>query len=361
MAGQPTLIDIYSGCGGVTQGFKNFGFKVLAAVEYDPIIATTYSVNHREVVMYVEDVRDVEPKAMMDRCHLQPGELTVLSVCAPCQPFSRQTRLNRLDERTKLVLEMIRFIAVLRPQFAIMENVPGLAKGKNKRILDKLIGVLRNNLGYNVLNPQIVDAVDYGTPQFRKRLILLCSQEDIPLAIPEITHTDPTEAEKANKEPWRTVNDAFAGVHRLASGQQSRKDALHKARNHTAINLERLKHIPKNGGSRRSLPEHLQLACHKKKGTGYNDVYGRMDFRRPANTLTTGCTNFTKGRFAHPTANRAITIREAVRLQTFPDSYQFVGNYDQISAQIGNAVPVSLAEAFAQYFHHLWKDIRVAP
>ncbi|WP_374761754.1 DNA cytosine methyltransferase [Tepidiforma sp.] len=100
----------------------------------------------------------------------------------------------------------------------------------------------------------------------------------------------------------------------------------------------------------------LQLACHRKAANvGYYDVYGRMDFNRPSNTLTTGCTNVTKGRFAHPTLDRAITLREAARLQTFPDSYLFHGGYEQISAQIGNAVPVRLAEAFAVYFHELWE------
>lgn len=349
---KPTLIDLFAGCGGVTQGFKNQGFQILAAVEWDHITAETYRKNHPEVIMYEDDIRNVKPKKMMKQCKLRRRELTVLSVCAPCQPFSRQNRVAKEDDRTKLVLEMIPFVAVFRPKFVIMENVPGLAKGKNKEILDKLIKVLRDNLGYIVHEPQIVDAVDYGVPQFRKRLILLCSRDDIPLSIPEATHASPKEAQQKGKSEWRTVRDAFEGIHRLASGWKSRTDPLHQSRKHTQLNLERLKHIPKNGGSRHSLPEHLQLACHKK-GTGYNDVYGRMDPSRPANTLTTGCTNFTKGRYAHPTANRAITPREAARLQTFPDTYKFVGSFDQISIQIGNAVPVGLAEVFAQYFNHL--------
>jgi DNA (cytosine-5)-methyltransferase 1 len=351
---KPMLIDLFSGCGGVTQGFKDGGYRVLSAVEMDPIVAQTYRENHPEVVLCVEDIRKVDPKGMMKRCGLRPGELTVLSACAPCQPFSRQTRTEKKDEQTKLVLEMIRFVAVLRPQFAIMENVPGLNKGRNKRILDKLVKVLRDNLDYNVLDPHIVNTANYGVPQFRKRLILLCSRDDVPLSMPEESHVPPEEARRNGKEEWLTVRDAFCDIHRLASGQKSRTDPLHRARKHTQLNLERLRHIPKNGGSRHSLPEHLQLACHKRR-TGYNDVYGRMDFNRPANTLTTGCTNFTKGRFAHPTANRAITLREAARLQTFPDFYRFVGGYDQISAQIGNAVPVLLTKVFAEYFYRLWE------
>lgn len=351
---KPTLIDLFSGCGGVTQGFKNKGFRVLAAVEWDSMAAKTYRKNHPEAVMFEDDIRDVQPEELMRRCRLRYEELTVLSVCAPCQPFSRQNRLSKEDSRTNLVLEALKFVNTLRPKYVLMENVPGLNKGKNKKTLDKLIESLRDEYHYNVLEPHVVDAVNYGVPQFRKRLILLCSRVDIPLSTPETTHTSPKECQQGKQE-WLTVKDAFQGIHKLAAGWKSRTDPLHRARNHTQLNLERLKHIPKNGGSRHSLPDNLQLACHKKGGTGFNDVYGRMDFRKPANTLTTGCTNFTKGRYAHPTANRAITPREAARLQTFPDSYHFEGNYDHISVQIGNAVPVRLAETFARYFCQLEK------
>lgn len=346
-----TLIDLFSGCGGVTQGFKNRGYQVISAVEWDHITAQTYRRNHPEVVMYENDIRCIEPQDVFTRSGLEHGELTVLSACAPCQPFSRQNRVSKEDNRTKLVLETIKFIEVFQPQYFLMENVPGINKGKNKLILDRLIEVLRENFRYRVLDPQIVDAVNYGVPQFRKRLILLCSREDDCLSMPETTHASPG-SDQQGKYEWSTVRDAFHGIHRLAAGQKSSTDTLHHARKHIQLNLERLKHIPKNGGSRNSLPEHLQLACHKRS-KGFYDVYGRMDFKRPANTLTTGCTNLTKGRYAHPTANRAITPREAARLQTFPDDYVFLGNYDQISTQIGNAVPVRLAEVFAKYLHRL--------
>jgi len=349
---KPTLIDLFSGSGGVTQGFKNQGFQILAAVEWDHIAAQTFTHNHPEAALYENDIRKVDPKKMMEELKLNPGDLSVLSACAPCQPFSRQNRVNKKDTRTRLILKVLPFVQNFRPKFVLMENVPGLNKGKNKTILNEFINTLSKNHGYKVFGPFIVDAVSYGIPQFRKRLILIASREDIPLSIPETTHVSPKDAKKSGKAEWKTVRDAFKGIEKLRSGQKSKKDPLHQARTHTKLNLERLKFIPKNGGSRHSLPKHLQLACHKE-GIGYNDVYGRMDFRRPANTLTTGCTNFTKGRYAHPTASRAITPREAARLQTFSDQYQFVGNYDQLSVQIGNAVPVLLAETFAKYFLQL--------
>ena len=331
----------------------------LAAVEWDPTIAQTYRLNHPNVTLYEKDIRDVDPVEVMTNVQLKEGELTVLSACAPCQPFSRQNKTTKKDDRTKLVLEVLPFVGAFRPAFIVIENVPGLNKGKNKVILDQLITALRDKYHYKVSGPHIIDAVNYGIPQFRKRLILFGSREDIELSVPPTTYASPKEAKEYRKESWRTVSDAFTGIPKLASGQESKTDPMHRARKHSALNLERLSFVPKNGGGRKDLPVRLQLACHKnKKDVGYNDVYGRMDFSRPANTLTTGCTNITKGRYAHPTANRAITLREAARLQTFPDSYVFAGGYDQISVQIGNAVPVLLAEVFAKYILTMSQNAR---
>lgn len=350
----PTMIDLFSGCGGVTTGFKSKGFKVLAAVEYDPVIAQTYRFNHPEVMLLEDDIRNASPVDIMEQCHLKAGELTVLSVCAPCQPFSKQNRQRKNDERALLILETVRFVETLLPKFLFIENVPGLTH--NIKVLDQLITGLKK-LGYEVSDPQVVDAVNYGVPQFRKRLILMGTRLGISLVMPEITHFSPATAIQNGKQKWKTVRDAFIGLPLLNSGEECPTDPLHKARNHSNLNLERLKNIPPNGGSRDCLPEELQLTCHRKNNVGYRDVYGRMSFDKPSNTLTTGCTNFTKGRFAHPIENRAITPREAARLQTFPDTYKFFGSYDQISAQIGNAVPVKLAEAFANYFYSLWLKI----
>jgi DNA (cytosine-5)-methyltransferase 1 len=355
-AASPTLIDLFAGCGGVTQGFKNKGFRVLAAVEIDPITVQTYKLNHPDVKnVYAEDIQNIAPKEMMKACNLRAGVLSVLSVCAPCQPYSGLNLSKQKDNRTDLVLQMKRFVKILQPQFAIMENIPDLAQGKNRPILDNLVNSLRNELGYYVLEPQIVDAVNYGVPQFRKRLILLCSQNNGALSIPEVTHVAPTECNATGKDRWHTVREAFGELTRisLAAGKQSQTDPLHKAPKHSALVIERLKRIPKNGGSRKSLPEHLRLKCHQRK-VGHSDVYGRMAFDKPSNTIRTGFTSPSKGRFVHPTANRGITPREAARLQTFPDDYYVAGNYAQICTQIGNAVPVRLAEVFADYFYKLW-------
>jgi DNA (cytosine-5)-methyltransferase 1 len=149
----------------------------------------------------------------------------------------------------------------------------------------------------------------------------------------------------------KTVFAAISDLPKLKSGEASESDSLHRARTHLPIALERLQHVPCDGGSRKSLPPHLELECHKGKSKSFSDVYGRMAWESVAPTLTTGCTDLTRGRFAHPEQDRAITMREAARLQSFPDSYVFKGNAGQISRQIGNAVPpqmiTSIAAAFA--------------
>jgi DNA (cytosine-5)-methyltransferase 1 len=346
-----TIIDLFSGCGGISQGFKNMGYTVLAAIENDEIVATTYKNNHPDVKLYVKDIRKINARGVIKDFGLLQNELTVLSICAPCQPFSRVQRSNKKDDRTQLILASIPFVKALRPKYILVENVPGLAKGKNLKILNSFIKALIK-LQYTISGPVILDAVNYGVPQFRKRLFLMASNNGRELAFPKSTHYPPGKTVKTNLTPWLTVRDVFKNLQILNSGEKSAVDKLHCSRNHSEINLERLKYIPKNGGSRSSLPRKLQLRCHTNK-KGYNDVYGRMTLDKPANTLTGGCTNFTKGRFAHPIEDRAITPREAARLQTFPDNYVFLGSIDKISNQIGNAVPVRLAEIFANYFYEI--------
>jgi DNA (cytosine-5)-methyltransferase 1 len=144
----------------------------------------------------------------------------------------------------------------------------------------------------------------------------------------------------------KTVRDTIAHLPKLSSGEGDPTDSLHWARSHRPIALARLAAIPMDGGSRFQLPEHLVLPCHRGQ-KGFPDVYGRMRWDDVAPTLTTGCDDVTKGRFAHPEQNRAITLREAALLQTFPDDYVFSGNRRQIARQIGNAVPVAMIERLA--------------
>jgi len=270
---------------------------------------------------------------MMRRTLLRGKDLDLLVVCAPCQPFSSQNQKRKGDRRARLLLQSVRFARALRPKVILFENVPGLAGKQHNHLLERLRGQLAR-IGYTVSAPVNVDAADFGVPQRRRRCILIAG---LP-GVPEL----PAPLTPAGKRV--TVRQAISDLARLGSGKRDPNDGLHFARSHRSIALRRLKHIPQDGGDRFSLPPRMRLACHAGH-TGHPDVYGRMRWDDIAPTLTTGCTDITRGRFAHPRDNRAITLREAARLQTFPDDYRFFGNPRQVAAQIGNAVPIRLIEA----------------
>jgi DNA (cytosine-5)-methyltransferase 1 len=331
---KPIAIDLFAGCGGVTEGLKQANFKVLAAVDIDPVATETYRLNHKKVKLYKNDIRQVDACALT-KLIPKGRELDLLTVCAPCQPFSSQNRHRTNDQRASLILESGRFIKELLPKVIFFENVPGLAESSVFSDLQKIL----TDEGYSAIEPVVIDAADYGVPQRRPRFIYIATRLPKPISIPTPTTSGNNRI---------TVRKAIGELPKLNSGEKDPHDRLHAARKHKPIALERLSYIPKDGGSRSSLPDDLQLECHKSHN-GHKDVYGRMAWDSVAPTLTTGCTNITRGRFAHPSENRGITVREAARLQTFPDDYEFYGNLEQIATQIGNAVPVAMMKNIATY------------
>lgn len=329
----PTAVDLFSGCGGVTEALKRRHFRVVAAVDNDPVACATYRANHPKVHLYEDNIESVSPYTIR-RDDLGSQDLDLLIVCAPCQPFSSQGRRNATDERIPLIFNSVRFAKALKPKLIFFENVPGLASSRFRKVLSTLKRDLRT-IGYMMGDPELIDAADYGVPQRRQRCILLAKKNSMP---PRLQSPITPEGMRC------TVRDTIGTLERLKSGQRHPVDPLHFAREHQPIALERLFHIPTDGGSRFSLPESLVLPCHKDH-SGHPDVYGRMVWDDVSPTLTTGCTDITKGRFAHPEDHRSITLREAARLQTFRDEYIFEGNPSQIATQIGNAVPVKLIDA----------------
>jgi DNA (cytosine-5)-methyltransferase 1 len=235
----------------------------------------------------------------------------------------------------------------MKPRSVVFENVAGLAQGSGSWRLMQADRQLRK-LGYDVAW-KVVQAADYGVPQFRRRLLVIASNLGVAIEIPSRTHADPKsdDVRKGIVTPWLTVRDAIGNMPALRSGECYPKDELHSARTHSKIALERLSRIPEDGGSRSSLPPRLVLACHINH-SGHHDVYGRMHWDRPAPTITSGCTNITRGRFAHPVQNRAISEREALALQGFPAEATVTGNHSQRTLQIGNAVPPALSAAAAR-------------
>jgi DNA (cytosine-5)-methyltransferase 1 len=327
----PLAIDLFCGSGAVSAALKANGFKVVAAVDNNPTCARTYKLNHPEVAFRQRDIRKLRPGEIAKK--IPPGRrLDLMVVCAPCQPFSSQNRRRgSVDPRAPLILQSIRFAKALRPQIIMFENVPGLATSDIFKELRRSLGAA----GYQLGAPERIDAADFGVPQRRVRCIVAASFGSGML--PELVKTAPRKA-------GMTVRMAFSGLSPLEAGAKDSTDSLHVSRLHHEMTLKRLRHIPKNGGSRESLPDDLQLTCHKNCGPRkFSDVFGRMRWDDVAPTLTTGCTDVTRGRYAHPAEDRAITLREAARLQTFPDDYKFAGSRSEVADQIGNAVPFELA------------------
>lgn len=333
----PTVVDLYCGSGAVTAALRRSKFKVVAAVDNDALACETYRLNHPSVKLIQKDILTVNPEDIRKKA-LKGKDLDLLVVCAPCQPFSNQNKKRGTDERSSLILQAGRFAKALRPKLIFFENVPGIASRS------ELLEELKREMGDDYLlgDPHKVDAADYGVPQRRVRCIMFATRKFQPPAVPT-----PTTPEGSRV----TVRKTIEKLRKLEAGGSDPEDPLHSARNHLPIALKRLRAIPKNGGSRCSLPVDLKLVCHKGiADSKYSDVYGRMAWDLVAPTLTTGCTDITRGRFAHPEADRAITLREAALLQTFPKEYRFAGNGSDIQRQIGNAVPVQLVEALAPVF-----------
>jgi DNA (cytosine-5)-methyltransferase 1 len=320
---KPRAIDLFSGCGGLTLGLKQAGFRVIGAVEIDPFAVETYKANHKRVVIWDRDIKKISAAKFMRLIKVKPGELDLVAGCPPCQGFSTMTTLNgRIgqDERNELIFQFLRFVKVLKPKAVMMENVPKLAKNRRfKTLCAKL-----QHLGYEIRH-DVLDAADYGVPQRRKRLILVAGKGM------EI---------KFGRKTYKklTVRKAFA---RLGS-RRAKADLLHnlKGKKRNAVVMARICAIPKNGGSRLDLGMEHQLDCHRNCD-GFKDVYGRMAWDEVAPTITGGCFNPSKGRFLHPTSNRAITMREAALLQSFPPNYFFPVHRGRmrVAQMIGNALP----------------------
>jgi DNA (cytosine-5)-methyltransferase 1 len=318
-----TAVDLFAGSGGLSAGLRRAGFRVLGAVEMDALAVKSYRMNHPAVRVWEMDIRKLSAARMMENLGLRRGELDLLAGCPPCQGFSTLRTWNgakrNRDPRNNLLLEMLRAVRVFLPKAIMIENVPRVMKSKPFRNLCKAL--LR--LGYEV-NWAVKDAARYGVPQRRKRLILMAGRG---------FHI--SFASECNQ--GRTVRDAIGWM--AKAGRSG--DPLHdmpEIRSDKVLRL--IRDIPKNGGSRLDLPRSRQLKCHKRCN-GFKDIYGRMAWDDQAPTITSGCFNPSKGRFLHPEEDRAITMREAALLQSFPQDYRFAASAGKqaIALMIGNALP----------------------
>jgi DNA (cytosine-5)-methyltransferase 1 len=323
---KPKAIDLFSGCGGLTEGLKQGGMEVIGAIEIDALAAETYTANHPDTTLWQRDIRSVTTNEIMSKLSLSKGSLDLLAGCPPCQGFSSIRTLNGSrevsDPRNDLIFEFTRMAKALRPRVIMLENVPGLEK--NHRFT-KFCNQLRR-LGYH-LRYKTLNAARFGVPQRRERLILLASLT---------RHVSfPEEGEKLT-----FVEDAIGWLPKAGSSGDPCHDVQERR---TARISAMIRAVPKDGGSRKDLGPDYQLTCHQNCD-GFADVYGRMSWKEVAPTITSGCFNPSKGRFLHPEEDRAITIREAALLQSFPRNYHFSLRKGKTGAaeMIGNALPPEL-------------------
>jgi len=355
-------IDIFSGCGGVSCGLTFAGVKVKAAVEIDSSAVNTYHSYPplSDVIIIHRDICDVKGEDILKAAGINKSDIYLFAGCPPCQNFSRQNPTSKkkpVYEREKLLFEFLRIIEELLPPFILMENVPGIRAKNNKDILDKFLSRLRKK--YDIVEG-ILNSADYGVPQIRKRFVLHAVRKDINMelmvsgfdfGLPKATHSI---TGKDGLLPWRTVREAIGDLPAINAGETYVDDGRihnHKCENLAPINIQRMQIIRKNGGSRTCLPEELVLECHKKRDlngnlfSGRKDVYGIMDADKPSPTITGGCLRYSKGRYGHYEQDRGVSIREAARLQTFPDDFIFSDSLTAAAMQIGNAVPIELVKA----------------
>lgn len=336
------VIDMFCGCGGMSLGFAAMGkangaFRLIGGVDVNETSLRTYEHNYGVPAKKI-DVRSlaeskVELDNFLESLPLYDSKLpTVLIGCAPCQGFTahRKKNWNEPDTRNGLVEAFADVAVSMMPDCVIMENVPELL---SKRYW-KHFEYLRDRLvasGY-IVKQAIHNAAEQGAPQERFRALVIAMKVDFSMPKPRLTPSQ-----------FRTVKDAIFKLPNVSAGEQSPNDPMHKSANHRASTIEVIKAIPQNGGSR---PNGVGPKC-LQNFKGFADVYGRLSWDRPAITITHYARNPASGRFVHPEQNRGLTMREAARLQSFPDGFEFKGGFDDIFRQIGEAVPPALSLSVA--------------
>ncbi|MFP3606764.1 DNA cytosine methyltransferase [Paraburkholderia sp. SIMBA_053] len=334
------VIDFFSGCGGTSAGFRAAGLEILGGLDIDPEAAATFRENFPCATFIEGDVRALAPDVLKPVIGAREKPL-LFAGCAPCQPFSRQNKTTtRTDPRRTLLKEFGRFVEAWLPEYVFIENVPGMQRFRRSGPLHAFQTLLRK-LGYQ-FECSVVPALWYGVPQTRERLVLVASRQAT-VQIPAATH-GPGMPEGS----YTTVGDWIRNLPVIGAGQTHAKDPDHAAAVLSETNLRRIRATPEGGG-RESWPKSLWLECHKTY-SGHSDVYGRLAWDKQAAGLTTRCISYSNGRFGHPSQDRALSVREAACLQTFPRDYRFIGSLSSKARQIGNAVPPKMAEAFGREF-----------
>lgn len=356
-----TAIDLFCGAGGLSEGFRQAGFRVLAGNDADKFAGVTYAATHRDAVFLPGTIQALSAIDFLRVAKLRKGELDCLIGGPPCQAFSVYNHQRGLhDDRSNLFREYLRIVEGLQPKWVVLENVTGITSAGGGRAMQEIVEGL-NRLGYNV-ETKILRAEQYGVPQERRRIFFVGNRLGIPVLWPEATHGP---CLKPFVTVWEAIGDlpilfngeapAGAQAHRsnpVSDFQRYVRGQNRTVENHAAprlakVNLERMKHIPE-GGSWRDLPNCLLPAGMKlARRCDHTKRYGRLRKDGLASTILTKC-DLHWGAYIHPEQDRVLTVREAARLQAFPDWFVFSGPKTEQYVQVGNAVPPLLGRRIAE-------------
>jgi DNA (cytosine-5)-methyltransferase 1 len=347
------VIDLFSGCGGMSFGFKTartqrIKFEVLGGLDVDKHANATYKRMVKAPALHL-DVRTLTQDRTLKQCLSVWGRNTKLPLiligCAPCQGFSSHRKKDsRTDDRNELLHSFANVIATLKPDLVIMENVPEMLAAAHWRHFAGWTSKLRSH-GYKT-RTRIYNLAQFGLPQERYRALVIATRAKGGIAMPNAM-VPPSE--------FMTVRDAIAHLPPLAAGGIDPTDPMHFTSKHRPTTVDLIRRIPKDGGSRRSLPDAMGPSC-LKHVDGFRDVYGRLWWDRPAVAITARCRTPSCGRFTHPEQDRGLSVREAALLQGFPFDYYFEGPFDDKFKQIGNAVSPLFSRALAKHIDSKWNS-----
>lgn len=361
-----TAIDLFCGAGGLSAGLEMAGFSVLAGNDIFEAAGKTFEATHPHAKFIPGPIEELTIEQLLEVTKLERGELTVLAGGPPCQAYSVYNHQRGMhDERATLFREYLRIVDGLQPQWIVMENVTGIYSiggGEAVRAIKQELA----EIGYSV-EEAVLRAEDYGVPQERRRVVFIGNRINAPISHPEPTHGP------GRTLPFTTIRDAIGDLPPLDNGEDrgqaeyvvgeaTRFQRLMRGNativaNHSApklgkVNMDRLPHIPP-GGSWRDIPFDLLPAGMKRaKRSDHTKRYGRMTWQGLSCTVLTKC-DIHWGAYIHPDQDRAISVREAARLQAFPDWFKFFGSRTEQYIQVGNAVPPLLGKAIGDHLMSL--------
>ena len=342
-----TIIDLFAGVGGLSLGFEMEGFHVLLANEYDPSIAEAYIRNRNNPNMVVADIKLLPIKETFGK---YKNKVTVVVGGPPCQGYSQKGQRKTInDDRNFLFRYFVDVVREVQPLYFVMENVPNLLTAKNGYFKNEIITLFKD-MDY-IVNADVLCAANYGIPQNRNRAFIIGKKgSQIPVNMPEKEKTRTTIWDAISDlnylEPGEGANEQEYLYEPMSEYQKkmragSKRLFGHVATNHSQVALSRMRMIPPKGGKEFLPPEHLTKSI-------YSGTWERMDADDISVTITTRFDTPASGKFMHPYLDRAITIREAARIQSFPDTFHFYGSKTSQMKQVGNAVPPLLAQAVAK-------------